>query len=152
LASVCAQSYSDWEAIIVDDHSRDGTIGQLHASFGREPRVRIVSRSGPRPGAQACRNEGLGLARGEFVIFLDSDDLLAPSSLARRIPAIETRPTTGFCVFLSEVFKEWPGDFCRLWNCFSDETDLYRFLSLDPPWCVSGPIWRKAVLLSLGGW
>lgn len=70
--SVLAQSYSDLELIVVDDHSSDATLALLarHA----DPRLRVVSNTGNQGGA-AARNHGTALARGEWVCFIDSDDL-----------------------------------------------------------------------------
>lgn len=80
LASVRAQTYRDWEVIIVDDHSDDDTA-EVVAGFN-EARFRFVQFHSPGVIA-AARNHGIRLACGEIVAFLDSDDLWYPTKLER---------------------------------------------------------------------
>ena len=81
LASLLAQRRGDWEAIVVDDGSTDGTAA-VAASTG-DPRITVVRR--PHEGASAARNHGVALARGEWIAFLDADDWLAPSYVERML-------------------------------------------------------------------
>lgn len=84
LASLSAQTVSDWEAIVVDDGSRDGTA-EVVASFG-DARVRLVAQE--NAGVSAARNRGMEEARGETLCFLDADDWLGPDALARMRAAL----------------------------------------------------------------
>lgn len=77
LASVSSQSFQDWEAIVVDDGSTDGS-GQLAASWP-DPRVRVLTQSNAGPGA--ARNAGWRLADSPFIAFLDADDEWEPDFL-----------------------------------------------------------------------
>lgn len=88
--SVLAQSQADWEAVIVDDGSSDGTAQIASAYALRDPRIRVAT--GPGEGASAARNRGLALARGPRVVFLDSDDWLDASFLQRLQTALDTEP------------------------------------------------------------
>jgi len=82
--SVLAQTFSDWEAIVVDDGSTDGTA-RLAADFAaRDSRIRLVSQA--NGGVSAARNRGLAEARGEFGLFLDADDSILPEHLERLTP------------------------------------------------------------------
>jgi glycosyltransferase involved in cell wall biosynthesis len=92
LDSVYAQTRRDYEIIVVDDGSDDGTQALCASGTGGLVYHRI-----PRSGASAARNIGLALARGEYVAFLDSDDLWEPTFLERMVAAIETSPAAGFC-------------------------------------------------------
>ncbi len=74
--SVLAQTFPDWELIAIDDASPDATLRVLRR-FG-DPRIRILHHE-QNAGAHATINEGIGLARGDFVTILNSDDLLAPT-------------------------------------------------------------------------
>lgn len=79
IESVLAQSIQDFELIVVDDGSRDGTAALLAKQTDSRIRILTIPRNG---GACAARNLGIGSARGELVCFLDSDDVYLPSKLA----------------------------------------------------------------------
>jgi glycosyltransferase involved in cell wall biosynthesis len=150
--SIIAQSFSAWEALVIDDGSTAGEAALIKQAIAADPRFRFFERTGLPPGASACRNQGIAWSRGRFIIFLDSDDLLAPHCLQQRVTALDARKEAGFLVFATEVFKEWPGDYARYWNVWNDRPDLDRFLAIDPPWQTSGPIWRRGALASIGPW
>jgi glycosyltransferase involved in cell wall biosynthesis len=82
LASLRAQSHENWEAVIVDDGSTDGTWDVLQGL--REPRLRL-ERFDTNRGRGAARQRCLEMASGEFLSFLDADDWLFPSKLARQV-------------------------------------------------------------------
>jgi glycosyltransferase involved in cell wall biosynthesis len=152
LRSIKEQTFPNWEAIVVDDGSTDGTVKLVETLASADSRVKFVRRECDRAGASTCRNIGLSSAAGEYIIFLDSDDLLAPTCLEQRIAVIEQNPTVDFAVFPTKVFHEVPGDSQYFWNAFSDEDDLERFFRYDTPWCTFGPIWRKRSLERVGFW
>lgn len=77
IASVRAQTLEDWELIVVNDGSTDQTVGIVEA-FG-DARIRLFSQS--NAGEAAARNTGLAVANGDYVAFLDADDLFLPSAL-----------------------------------------------------------------------
>ncbi len=81
VASVLAQSFRDFELLVVDDGSTDGTPAALEAFAGRL----TVLRQPARRGVSAARNQGIKAARGEWLAFLDSDDLWRPEKLARQV-------------------------------------------------------------------
>jgi glycosyltransferase involved in cell wall biosynthesis len=81
VASVLAQSWRDFEVLVVDDASTDATAAAL-APFGA--RIRLWRRE-CRGGVSAARNTGIKAARGEWLAFLDSDDLWLPEKLARQL-------------------------------------------------------------------
>jgi glycosyltransferase involved in cell wall biosynthesis len=84
LRSVLQQQNVDLEAIIVDDGSTDDTLEMLVAVS--DPRVRIIHHDSPR-GVSASRNDGAAEARGEWVAFVDDDDLRAPEKVSRQVEA-----------------------------------------------------------------
>lgn len=151
LESVRRQTFADWEAVVVDDGSTDGTKEAVARRAASEPRIRILSRERQPKGAAACRNIGLAAARGEFVIFLDSDDLIEPGCLQRRTAAMLENPAVDVAVFQGVIFKNIPGDTDIVWNDLDVEPDLCRFLRGDSVWQTTGPVWRKSSLQALGG-
>jgi glycosyltransferase involved in cell wall biosynthesis len=89
VASVGAQTYEDWELLIIDDASTDETREWL--SELRDPQVRCFHQ--PEHGERsAARNRGLAHARGEFVMFLDDDDRLRPGALADLAGPLKQQP------------------------------------------------------------
>lgn len=151
LDSLIAQTYPDWEAIVVDDGSQDNSLALAQKYAAQDNRIRAFLRQGKNKGACVCRNQGLSMAAGDYVIFLDSDDLLASTCLENRVVAMDRASHCGFGVYLTEIFAETLGDRGLLWNIPNETDDLHRFLSLDTPWHTTGPIWRRAVLQQLQG-
>ena len=82
LASVQAQAFTDWEMIVVENHSSDNGPAQVEHAAAFDPRIRLLRAPESVRGPGAARNLGLGVAQGEWVLFLDADDLLDASYLA----------------------------------------------------------------------
>lgn len=94
VASVAAQTYEDFEIIVVDDGSADGTDHALQ-SLG-EPRLRVIRQE--NAGVALARNAGIDAASGAYIAFLDSDDTWFPNKLATQLPALEASPAyVGLC-------------------------------------------------------
>ena len=87
LDSIAAQTFSDLEAILVDDGSTDGSKAIAEAYLAREPRFKLVSQ--PNAGLGAARNTGTDAATGEYLAFVDSDDLLPVDAYERLVRAAD---------------------------------------------------------------
>lgn len=88
--SILAQSFSDLELIVIDDGSTDGTTETLRRLAGQDGRIRLRSR--PNTGILKAANEGLGLARGEFIARMDSDDVSLPFRLEKQVGFLRANP------------------------------------------------------------
>lgn len=94
VASALASELREIEVVAVDDGSVDGTAGILAEIALKDSRVRVLS-SGGR-GVSAARNAGLDAARGEYVFFLDADDIVEPAMYRRAVDAMR-RENADFC-------------------------------------------------------
>ncbi|MBW3655441.1 MAG: glycosyltransferase [Gemmatimonadetes bacterium] len=102
LDSVAAQSFGDWELVVVDDGSTDGTGERVRAWMerlrARRPGVRATLASIPNGGQSAALEHGFGLCTGRWIALLDSDDRWLPDKLARTAEAIAADPAAGMIV------------------------------------------------------
>ncbi|MFN4023904.1 MAG: glycosyltransferase family 2 protein [Hyphomonas sp.] len=94
IASIRAQSFGDFELIVVDDGSADDTLARIQAHAAEDARIRVVSRE--NRGLIATLNEAIGLARGDLIARMDADDIAYPERLARQVAAF--RETPGLCL------------------------------------------------------
>jgi teichuronic acid biosynthesis glycosyltransferase TuaG len=90
------QTFTNWEAVVIDDGSTDGSVRRLQEATAADPRFRLARNTIPRklPGPYQARNIGLSLARGEFVCFLDIDDCWLPNKLAFQNTHLTANPQT----------------------------------------------------------
>jgi glycosyltransferase involved in cell wall biosynthesis len=89
--SILGQSFSDFEFVIVDDASTDGSVAVLESYASRDPRIRLFCN--PRNSGQtACLNQGLGACRGDWVARQDADDLSHPRRLSAQWREVGRRP------------------------------------------------------------
>jgi glycosyltransferase involved in cell wall biosynthesis len=152
LNSVVDQTYLNWECIIIDDGSSDGTQDSIAEFLKNEARFRFIQRDREPKGAPTCRNIGVERALGDYIIFLDSDDLLVNTCLENRMEIAHTFPENDFWVFRTALFSNRPGDSPKKWNVLNKEMDdLQRFILIDIPWQTTGTFWRKRVIQGLGG-
>jgi len=80
LASVLAQTHADWELLLVDDCSSDGSVAIIKAAMQREPRIKLIQQT-KNQGAGPARNRAISEATGDMIAFLDADDLWTPDRL-----------------------------------------------------------------------
>jgi glycosyltransferase involved in cell wall biosynthesis len=151
LKSLLAQHDIDWEALVVDDGSSDNSLAIVKEFAKTDKRIKWLKRNRLPKGASTCRNIGIENAAGEYIIFLDADDLLAPNCLKQRIEVIANNPEMDFAVFSMGIFYNTPGDTDKVWNIENGQSHLHRFLNLDSVWQTSGPIWKKEALKKIGG-
>lgn len=148
LDSVVSQTYMNWECIVVDDGSKDGTFEVLKGYQKKDSRINFLKRDRFPKGAPTCRNIGLEHAKGDYVIFLDSDDYLLPFCLDQRLAAFKKNTDCNFLVFPmgelknNEVFKI---------DIPNSDDYLINFLSAVLPWSIMCPIWKASFLRQLKG-
>ena len=150
IASLVNQSYKAWEAIVVDDGSTDGSQAVIEKYAKEDARINLLCRQRKPKGASTCRNIAIENSQGDYVIFLDSDDLLAIQCLQNRISDFKEHPNYDFLVYGMQFFTHRPGDHTRIWLEHFQDGYLSGFL-LQSQWAITGPIWKRESLLRLGG-
>lgn len=129
LASIACQSFSDWELVVVDDASTDGSLMTLHDWSRKDSRIKVISNQHNK-GQTPCLNQGLRLCRGAWIARQDADDLSHPCRLERQLQYLQGHPsmvlvgTQGFLI---------------------NEHDR-RIGLLDVPCDVAGILWSGAFL------
>ncbi len=148
--SVLSQSLSDFELIIVDDGSRDGTW-QIIESF-RDSRIVAFSRE--KRGLSASLNFGIRIARAEFIARMDADDVCLPDRLKIQVAELHKRTDTvalaGRAIVIDELGRE-TGRVCSPRECHEDV--MRGFLRLRGDTLVHPTVmFRKSALLAVGGY
>ena len=146
--SVICQTYSNWELIIIDDRSNDGTLEIIEELKQSDVRIKLFVNDINR-GANYSRNVGIKEAQGTYIIFLDADDLLQANCLENRLTSI-AKGSFDFCVFSMGVFTHKIGDSSYKWIPRSSHP-LADFLKHDLPWSILQPIWKKDFLIKING-
>ncbi len=149
--SVLAQTHANVELIFIDDHSNDGSEIPIGEMAVKDERVKLLSTPASRSGGGLARNIGIKEARGEYIIFLDSDDYMDPQCVEGRIAAMKACETCDFIAFPMGVFYKIPGDSMLITNIPKSTPDLVRFVLRDQPWLISGAIWKSDFIRKLGG-
>ena len=92
LDSILAQTFKNWECIVVDDGSTDGTWKVLKKYVEKDRRIKCYQRSNSRPkGANSCRNIGFEKSTGDYIIWFDSDDLMTRDHIESKLDLIQER-------------------------------------------------------------
>jgi hypothetical protein len=145
IRSVLAQSLRDFELIVVDDASSDGSP-EVVAQFA-DDRIRLFRHS-KNEGVGAARNHGLDVAHGEFVAPLDADDMFAPNRLREQVDVMERRPRLGLCGSWVRVFGG--GQIPFLMTVPSGAEVVRASMLLTNPFVHSSVLLRRSVLLEHG--
>ncbi|MEC7784121.1 MAG: glycosyltransferase family 2 protein [Bacteroidota bacterium] len=92
LHSIKAQTYRNWECLLVDDHSTDESLNLLKEFEEEDSRFKVLIRPDSRPkGANSCRNFGFEHATGTFINWFDSDDLMEPDFIQKKLAAFDAK-------------------------------------------------------------
>lgn len=137
---VLRQSADDLELVIVDDGSTDGGIATLQDLS--DPRIRVVRHESNR-GLAAARNLCLDSARGEYLAWLDADDLCHPSRLHEQLKLLARNPRVGLC---GTWVKTFGSEEVHRWRYPVDSDTLKSRMIFDDPFATSSVMVRRNVL------
>jgi len=144
LRSVVSQEYVNWECVVVDD----GSSEDLSWVDEVDPRIRRIRRANRGP--SAARNAGVAATNGDFVAFLDADDIWRPDKLSRQITSLKAHPDSVLCHTGAELIDTF-GKVLASWPDGREIRD-YAHLLKRPVLGVSGVVVRRVSLLEAGGW
>lgn len=155
LITIITQTYKNWECIIIDDGSSDGSLEKIKTIVKKDQRFKIFIRGdySPIKGANVCRNIGLKKTKTKWVIFVDSDDLLLNKCLENRINDILGTSPKDIYIFKTAFIDEKKNITGFFYNRSNDIEDiLIRLLQHNIPWHTMSPIWDVNFLRKIGGW
>jgi glycosyltransferase involved in cell wall biosynthesis len=151
IASARASRFTDFELLVLDDGSTDGSVAAAHRASEGDPRVRIVNL--PHGGVGATRQIGLTEARGEFIANLDADDLMLPIRLTRQVRHLDRYPD---CVAVGAraLVIDADGRPKQIMGQFFSHDAIDRALLGGHGSALSnqGAMFRRAVALQVGGY
>ncbi|MEC7754761.1 glycosyltransferase family 2 protein [uncultured Roseivirga sp.] len=142
IRSVLNQTHSNWELLLVDDGSTDNSLNIVRLFSSQDHRIHSIRRDDSLPkGASACRNIGIDRAKGDFIMFLDSDDLLAQSCLEHRVQTIIDKPYD-FIVTQTGIIRKSNPQIKKIWSSLLHKDDVEAFVKMEG-WCVSSTFFRS---------
>ena len=168
IESVLAQRYDDWELLLVDDGSiDDSTSIALRYSAAHPAKIRYLAHEGRRNrGASASRNLAARHAQGQYLAFLDADDVYLPDKLREQVPLLDAHPEAALMYAATEYWYSWSGradDAARDWiwrssvaRC-NEIVDAPRMLMAflndggTVP-CMGSVLARRTAVEHVGGW
>jgi glycosyltransferase involved in cell wall biosynthesis len=148
IASVLAQTYTNFELIVVDDGSTDDTEQQVHGF--NDPRINYINQE--NKGRSHARNCALDLARGRYIAFLDSDDLFLPDKLALQVAYLDSHPHVGM-VYTSAYCIDYSGNALSDRYLASVSGKIYKSIAFFRPVTITLPtvMARRELFAEVGG-
>lgn len=121
LDSILVQSFKDWECLVIDDGSTDNTSQIVRSYIKKDARIKYQKRSSEyQKGLPGSRNNGIDLAKGEYIIFFDDDDIVHPENLRICVEQLRKNKDSFFCRYNKQAFSE-------------NQIDLVNFPKISPP-------------------
>ncbi|MEW6297495.1 MAG: glycosyltransferase family A protein [Thermodesulfobacteriota bacterium] len=136
VASIFAQTYANWELLLVDDGSTDASTSIAKRYAAQYPKqICYLEHPGHQNrGMSASRNLGIAHAKGEFVAFLDADDVWLPHKLAEQVALLLAHPEAGMVYGRTLIWHSWTGNPC------DQQRDHFLDLGVSPDQLVRPPM------------
>lgn len=147
LQSIQSQTFMDWECLIIDDGGTDNTLEVIKPFLDSDNRFKFLIRSDKYlKGLPGCRNYGIDLAKGEYIIYFDDDDIAHPQNLELCVLELEKKDIS-FCRYVRDVFFDnfnYVFDYSTKYNFFYiDENDIEKLLKNELPFNSCAIMWKK---------
>lgn len=146
LKSIQNQSYKNFECLIIDDGGNDNTFKVIEPLLQTDSRFKFLKRGDDyKKGLPGCRNYGIDLARGEYIIFFDDDDIVHPQNLELCVKELSDTDVY-FCRYIRNLFFEnfhYNFDYSKEYSSFYiDEKDIGRILKNELRFNSCAVMWK----------
>lgn len=147
LDSILTQTYNSWECIIIDDGSIDNTVEIIESYTEKDNRFRFyLSPANMLKGANACRNHGLKMSSGRYILFFDSDDIMYSNKLKIHLEGIK-KGNFDFSVTQTELFDIKKDKSLGLRSeTLESENIIDDFINFKCFWLLQSVLWKKSFL------
>lgn len=144
--SVIEQHYSNWELIVIDDGSTDDTVEFIQLHYGDDKRIQVFSQ--PNTGQSEARNTAIEKSQGDFIAFLDSDNIWRSDRLEEGVALLTQYPHVGLC-YSDETFIDINGDLLACENMRRYSGKVFPRLIVDNFITLNTVLLRKSILPGL---
>lgn len=150
--SILAQTFRDFELVVVNNGSTDNTLGILEGYAARDPRVRVFSK--PHGGISSGRNRALQEARGEWIAVMDADDVCLPQRLERQLAFVEANPDIAVASAYVYNIDDQGKVIAQYRSPLTDRAVVDRLIKLDRLLSFHHPavLMRRDVVMAVGGY
>lgn len=147
--SIIDQTYQNWECLVIDDSSTDQTEKLLEFYEARDKRIKYSRRpENLMKGANNCRNFGFETSSGDFIKWLDSDDLLKPDAIKVQVEHLELNSDIDASLAYGEYFNEDFHDVIKSPpKLFISEDIVFDYIVGNIHFSIVAPLWRKSFLV-----
>lgn len=150
LESIIAQTYQNWECIVVDDHSTDKSWEVVDGFCKKDKRfVQVRRPNNLSKGACSCRNYGFEMSKGSYISWFDSDDIMLPAKLEKQLRLAEIEKSD-LVICQTRFFETDVSNLKHFWNAnFAPKHDpLTDYITFRLAWSTNAPLWKKTFLES----
>lgn len=147
LLSIQKQTFLDWECLVIDDGGTDNTREVINTILEQDKRFQYSKRLDKyKKGLSGCRNYGLDLAKGEYIIFFDDDDIAHPQNLELCVFELQDKAIS-FCRYIRDVFFDvfdYKYDYSKIYTSFYiDKKDVERMLKNELQFNSCAIMWKR---------
>lgn len=147
LDSVIRQTYNNWECLVVDDGSEDGTQDLVEEFCNKDGRIRLVRRFREPKGAPTCRNIGFESSKGSLINWFDSDDIMHEDMITQKVEAVCKEPNYDFVVCrLANFDHDNPDQIEDVSYLLQSNTPFKDYLSFKLRFYTPGPMFKRSFL------
>ena len=150
LDSIINQSHANWECLVIDDGSTDNTEEILQKYINKDPRFQFYKRSHELiKGVSVCRNIGFKISKGEFINFVDSDDLMTPNHIEIHLKNFSNN-NIECSVTNAKIFTNNKENTKGFWskNIFAEDI-VSEMIKNDVLWAIGSVIWKRSAFKNL---